>query len=67
MVSAHFSENMIALLETEGCENPEEPDEILLSEVQRKIEDGTIDIELFNQMIKAECSFLVYSKNYHVE
>lgn len=58
---------MIALLETEGCENPEEPDEILLSEVQRKIEDGTIDIELFNQMIKAECSFLVYSKNYHVE
>lgn len=67
LVSAHFSENMIALLETEGCENPEEPDEILLSEVQRKIEDGTIDIELFNQMIKAECSFLVYSKNYHVE
>mmetsp|Transcript_34855 Transcript_34855/g.45886 ORF Transcript_34855/g.45886 Transcript_34855/m.45886 type:complete len:199 (-) Transcript_34855:120-716(-) len=64
LVSAHFSENMIKLLEREGCENPEEPKEILMSEVNRKIEDGTINIELFNQMIKTECSFKVWSAHY---
>lgn len=64
LVSAHFSESMIKLLEKEGCENPEEPKEIVVAEIENRIKDGVIDIEVFNQMIKTECSFLVWSKNY---
>lgn len=47
-MSAHFSENMIRLLESEGCENPEDSKDIKMSTVMAKIEDGTFDIELFN-------------------
>ena len=46
---------MIQLLEEEGCENPEDKDGILMSEVRERLDDGTFDIELFNQMIKNEC------------
>lgn len=35
---------MIALLEREGCENPEEPKEIMMGTVHKKIEEGVIDI-----------------------
>ena len=56
---------MIKLLEREGCENMEDRKEILVSKVLKRVEDGTIDIELFNQMIKTECEFRVWSKNYH--
>ena len=64
LVSAHFSEKMIKLLEEEHCENPEDPREIVIAEIENRIKEGVIDIELFNQMIKTECSFLVWSKNY---
>ena len=67
LVSAHFSENMIALLTAEGCENPEEPKDILMSEINKKLVDGTFDIELFNQMIKTECSYLVWSANHQFD
>ena len=48
LVSATFSENMIELLEREGCENVDDPREILMSKVAEKIGDGTFHIELFN-------------------
>ena len=37
LVSTTFSENMIELLEKEGCENEEEPKEIRMSKVAEKI------------------------------
>ena len=46
---------MIKLLEANGCENPEDPKEILMSLLEEKIRSEDIDIELFNQMIKTEC------------
>ena len=48
LVSATFSEQMIAILEYEGCTNPEVPEDILISSVLARLEDGTFDIELFN-------------------
>ena len=54
---------MIECLIAEGCENPEDSKDILMSEVCRKLDDGTFDIELFNQMIKSECSYRIWSKN----
>lgn len=48
LVSVHFSENMIKLLEANGCENPEDRKEILMSSIEEKIRNGAIDIELFN-------------------
>ena len=67
LVSAKFSENMIELLEKEGCENPEEPNCILMAEVSKCLDNATFDIELFNQMIKTECQFRVWSKNIEFE
>jgi len=64
LVSEHFSKHMIALLEREGCENLEDPKEIQMSKIFKRVEDGTIDIELFNQMIKTECEYRVWSKHY---
>ena len=58
---------MIQLLVNEGCENPEDKDAILMSVVKAKLDDGTIDIELFNQMIKTECSYRVWSINEEFE
>ena len=66
-MSAHFSENMITMLETEGCENPEEPKEILISALMALLENGTLDIEIFNQMIKSECVYRIWSKNREYE
>ena len=54
---------MIDLLVSENCENPEDPKEILMSEVSRLIDTGVLDIELFNQMIKIECAYRVWSSN----
>ena len=54
---------MIECLIAEGCENPEDTKDILMSEVARKLDDGTFEIELFNQMIKSECSYRIWSKN----
>ena len=67
LVSAKFSEDMIELLVREGCENPEDPKEIKMSAVLRKLDDGTLDIELFNQMIKTECTYAVWSKNHVID
>lgn len=66
LVSVHFSLNMIKLLEENGCENPEDKKEILMSALEEKIKNGDIDIELFNQMIKTECTFRIWSKNYNI-
>ena len=67
LVSAKFSENMVELLEKEGCENPEEPNCILMPNLVNCFENGTFDIELFNQMIKNECQFRVWSINHEFE
>ena len=67
LVSATFSEQMIAILEYEGCTNPEVPEDILISSVLARLEDGTFDIELFNQMIKNECNYRVWSKNHEYD
>ena len=64
LVSATFSEQMIKILEMEGCTDPEHTDDILISSILEKLEDGTYDIELFNQMIKNECNYRVWSKNF---
>jgi len=58
---------MIKLLVNEGCQNPEDKDAILMSEVKAKLDDGTFNIELFNQMIKNECSYRVWSRNMEFE
>ena len=39
---------MIELLEREGCESPDEPHCILMASVSKCLDDGTLDIELFN-------------------
>ena len=49
------------MLECEGCENPEDPKEILMSAITDKLEDNTLDIELFNQMIKSTCEYRIWS------
>ena len=66
-MSAKFSENMIELLELEGCENPEDPNSILMSTVSKCLDDGILEIELFNQMIKIDSYFRVWSKNTQFE
>ena len=58
---------MIKILEMEDCSDPDHPDHILISSIVNKLEDGTFDIELFNQMIKNECNFRVWSKNHEFE
>ena len=55
---------MIKILEMEGCTDPEHTDDILISSILENLENGTFDIELFNQMIKNECNYRVWSKNY---
>ena len=67
LVSAQFSENMIEILTSEGCLNPENDQDIMMEVVADKLDDGTFDIELFNQMIKTECSYCVWSKNREFE
>ena len=67
LVSVRFSQDMITLLVNEGCENPEDKREILLDAIKQKLEDEVIDIELFNQMIKTECSYRVWSVNQEFE
>ena len=48
LVSETFSLNMIELLVTEGCQDPDNKDNILMSSLKDRLEDGTIEIELFN-------------------
>lgn len=55
---------MIEILVLEGCEDPENRDQILMSTLKSKLEDGTFDIELFNQMIKHDCNYDVWSANH---
>ena len=54
---------MIEVLTNEGCEHAEQDCMIDMNVVASKLDDGTFDIELFNQMIKTECSYRVWSKN----
>lgn len=67
LVSATFSEQMIKILEMEGCTDPENADEFLVSAILAKLDNGVFDIELFNQMIKNECSYRVWSANHEFE
>jgi hypothetical protein len=57
---------MIELFTLEGCivDNGRRVD---LQALRQKMEDGTFNVELFNQMIKNDCSFIVKSTNHTVE
>ena len=47
LVSKEYANNIIKLLELEGCIS-ENGHEILMDKVERCFEDGVIDIEVFN-------------------
>lgn len=55
---------MLELFELEGLT---EDGQVSMHAIKNKLEDGTFSPELFNQMIKNDCSFSVYSRNHCID
>ena len=69
-MSLSFSNELMVMLKAEGCilegHSPDGSDDMLDVKILRsKIADeGTIDIEVFNQLLKQDCVFAVQSAHY---
>jgi hypothetical protein len=65
LVSNTFATQMMTLLHLEDCliDN----DRVDMVKVNRKLEEGTFEPDLFNQMIRIDCSFVVRSSNHKIE
>lgn len=66
LISKVFAKHMIELFEKENLEpsDAQDKDKIEVRRIKEKFVDGTFDINLFNQLINAECEYRVWSKNY---
>ena len=65
LISTTFSKQMIELFQKEGCLIGE--DRVDMITMQKKIEEGVFDVELFNQLFKFNCSYQVKSHNFLIE
>ena len=75
VISKQFSLNVMRLLELEGCvtrnnERDEENhsgDMVSIARLENLMREGVIDPELFNQVVKQDCLFVVKSTNYTID
>ena len=74
VISKQFSLNVMRLLELEGCVARNERDEenrsgdmVSIARLESLMREGVIDPELFNQVVKQDCLFVVKSSNYTID
>ena len=65
-VSEVFSQEMMRLMQLEDCMT-ENGQNIDMHNLRKKIKDGVIDVEIFNQLLKQDCLFKVESVNHKID
>ncbi len=54
-MSTYFAEQMMIMFEKEDCIERNNKDLISMTKIKQKLENGDLDIELFNQIIRPDC------------
>lgn len=63
LVSTVFAKHMLDLFKEEGCLS-EDGKYLVFKRVVDGLKQSVFEVELFNQLISAECMFIVKSKNF---